>query len=101
MFLKGTFPVCQIDSIIILAIHRYFICGLVISKLQGKYLWASFVLVGQPKVDNGQRPEENQVSRTCSSCCQFFLPQVWQDFLGRLSDTIMSLSFPTSWFGLQ
>src|SRR3989344_4504191 len=70
---------------IILAIQRYLISGAEISKSHGKYFLSlgsksAFLSIGlpleasakwgQPKVDKGQSPEENQVSRTCSSCFQ-------------------------------
>src|SRR5215217_3600659 len=35
----------------------------------------SSVLSGQPSVENGHSPDENQVSRTSGSCSIFLLPQ--------------------------
>src|SRR3990167_10092295 len=68
--LKGISSVKYLEIIIILAIHKYLISGALISKSQGKYRSSSSALSGNPRVEIGQSPEENQVSRTCSSCTQ-------------------------------
>ena len=49
-----------------------------ISREVGYQARKSSVSLGQPMVENGHRPELNQVSRTSGSCSSWLLPQVAQ-----------------------
>ena len=87
--LKGAFPKNSSLAIIILLIQKKMMSYAETRVFVWKNLSKSGVFSGQPRVENGQSQEENQVSRTSVSCFKLWLWHFGHSVASSL-DTIIS-----------
>ena len=95
IFLKGTSEMKCVVIIIILATQKKIISNPVTNTSVGWYFFNKLSLEGHPRVEKVHSAEENQVSRTSSSCLIFFC-EASSYFCLTLSSLSATKIFPSS-----